>query len=186
MAEDSVDLDALRDRFDLEPMPLEGGYFRQTWRGVEDENGRPAATAILVLLSAADDQFSAMHRLPTDEVWHFHSGDPVELLLLNESDRSHRKVLIGDPMADHSPQLVVPAGTWMGGRPVGDLGWSMFSCTMTPGFMDADYEGGDRDELIERFPDAAIDIAKLTRPGVALHHPDSSATLRGNMALGSF
>ena len=176
MVKDSTEIDELRNRFDLEPMPLEGGYFRQTWRGNEDEAGRPAGTAILVLLSTADEQFSAMHRLPTDEVWHFHSGDPVELLLLDDRDNSHRKQLLGDPTSGHRPQLVVPAGIWMGGRPMGDFGWSMFSCTMTPGFLDVDYEGGSRQELSAQFPGAAHDIARLTRPGEALHHPDPRTT----------
>ena len=163
---------ALRSRFDLERLPLEGGYFRQTWRGEPGPDGRPAGTAILVLLSTEDDQFSAMHRLPTDEIWHFHSGDPVELLLLHEGDGSHDKRVLGDATEGHVPQLVVPAGAWMGGRPDGDIGWSMFSCTMTPGFLPSDYEGGDRDDLTSRFPDAADDIARLTRVGEPLRHPE--------------
>jgi len=174
MVSDPVGPEELRERFGLEPLPLEGGWFRQTWSAAAGADGRPLGTAIIVLLSTADGQFSAMHRLPTDEIWHFHSGDPVELLLLTEDDNSHRKVLLGDPADGDTPQLVVPAGAWMGGIPTGPRGWSMFSCTMTPGFLPEDYEGGSREELTERFPEAADDIARLTRPGEALRFPDSA------------
>ena len=58
-------------------------------------------------------------------------------------------VLLGDPSDDLIPQLVVPAGTWMGAAPKGDRGWSMFGCTVTPGFLAEDYEGGVREELAE-------------------------------------
>ena len=69
-------------RFELEPLPLEGGLFRQTWVGEPDTHGRPAGTAIIVLLAAEGGHFSAMHRLPIDETWYFQLGDPIELLLL--------------------------------------------------------------------------------------------------------
>ena len=66
---------------DLSPLPLEGGMFRETWAG-PSIGDRASGTAIIVALSAPDDLFSAMHRLPLDETWHFYLGDPVEMLLL--------------------------------------------------------------------------------------------------------
>ena len=62
-------VEELVERFGLAPLPLEGGFFVETWRGVE-RDGRPAGTSILVLLATGRDQFSALHRLPVTEVWH--------------------------------------------------------------------------------------------------------------------
>jgi predicted cupin superfamily sugar epimerase len=128
-------------------------------------------TAILVLLSHEQDLFSAMHRLPTDEVWHFHLGDAVELLLL-EPDGSWRvEQLGGDVLAGQQVQLTVPAGTWMGGRVLPGGLWALFSCTLAPGFLPQDYEGGDVHELCRSYPDAADRIRALCRPGSPLRHP---------------
>lgn len=164
-------LDAIRERFDLAPLPAEGGHFRQTWVGPPLSDGRPCGTAILVLLSNLDEQFSAMHRLPTDEIWLHHAGDPVELLLLDPTDGTATTRLLGtDFDRGEEPQIIVPAGVWMGARPTGDHhDWSLFSCTMTPGFLPSDYEGGEADALIAEFPDAAERITRLCRPGADLH-----------------
>ncbi len=170
MVTSAEQLAAIRARFDLEPLPAEGGHFRQTWLGAPLPDGRPCGTAILVLLSNLDDQFSAMHRLPTDEIWLYHSGDPVELLLLDPADGTAATRLLGDDF-DHGeePQIIVPAGVWMGGRPTGaHHDWSLFSCTMTPGFLPSDYEGGAADTLIAEFPGAAGPITRLCRPGAEL------------------
>ena len=80
----------LIERLGLQPHPSEGGHYRETWRA--DESVDPAAlperysgertfgTAILYLLTSDPNSFSALHRLPTDEIFHFYLGDPVELL----------------------------------------------------------------------------------------------------------
>ncbi|MBO4260795.1 hypothetical protein GRC12_44330, partial [Streptomyces griseorubiginosus] len=98
----------------LEPIPREGGLFRQTWAGPERPDGRPEGTAIVALLTA--DDFSALHRLPTDEIWHFYLGDPLELLLLAPDGTSRTTVLGPDVLGGQQIQFTVPAGTWMGGR----------------------------------------------------------------------
>lgn len=163
-------LAAIRRRFDLEPLPLEGGHFRQTWQGAPLPDGRPCGTAILVLLSNLDDEFSAMHRLPTDEIWLYHAGDPVELVLLDPGSGAVETRLLGaDFEHGQEPQIIVRAGVWMGARPDGaEHDWSLFSCTMTPGFLPSDYEGGDAETLSAQFPAAAEQIARLCRPGTEL------------------
>ena len=83
-------VEALTDKLRLEPLPLEGGLFRQTWVG-EERDGRPVGTAIVVLLAAEGGHFSAMHRLPIDEVWFFQAGDPIELLLLEPGTAGPRR-----------------------------------------------------------------------------------------------
>lgn len=100
--------------YGLRPLPREGGLFRQTWAGPDRPDGRPEGTAIVVLLTAGDH--SALHRLPTDEVWHFYLGDPLELLLLAPDGSARIAVLGPDVLAGQQPQLTVPARTWMGGR----------------------------------------------------------------------
>ncbi|WP_433328607.1 cupin domain-containing protein [Spirillospora sp. CA-294931] len=144
-------------RYGLEPLPVEGGLFRQTWAGPPDAEGRPSGTAIMFLLAEGD--FSALHRLPTDEVWHFYRGDPLELLLL-DPDGADRVVLLGGETVQH----VVPAGTWMGARVVPGGGWSLCGTTMAPGFLPSDYEGADRAALLARYPGQAERIGALTRP----------------------
>ncbi|MFI2431813.1 cupin domain-containing protein [Streptomyces sp. NPDC018693] len=146
--------------YHLEPIPREGGLFRRTWAGPEGPDGRPTGSAIVALLTAADH--SALHRLPTDEIWHHYLGDPLELLLLAEDGTSRTTVLGPDVLNGQHVQLTVPARTWMGARTRGD--WTLFGCTMAPGFTYADYEHGDPAALTARHPDRASLIAELCRP----------------------
>ncbi|MFH9585020.1 cupin domain-containing protein [Streptomyces luteogriseus] len=148
--------------FGLEPIPREGGLFRQTWAGPERPDGRPEGTAIVALLTAGD--FSALHRLPTDEIWHFYRGDPLELLLLAPDGTTGTVVLGPDVLHGQHVQLTVPAGTWMGGRVRGAGQWTLFGCTMAPGFTFGGYEHGDAAELTARYPAVADEIARLSRP----------------------
>jgi predicted cupin superfamily sugar epimerase len=153
----------LVERFDLEPLPEEGGLFRQTWAGAPGVDGRPAGTAILVLLAVEGGHFSALHQLPIDEVWLFQLGDPIELLLLH-ADGSARIVGIGPHVLEgHELQVTVPAGTWMGARVAPGGVWSLFATTMAPGFIPSDYEGGNGDELAAAYPRHAALIRALCR-----------------------
>ncbi|MGW6642117.1 cupin domain-containing protein [Streptomyces iakyrus] len=148
--------------YGLEPIPSEGGLFRQTWAGPERPDGRPEGTAIVALLTA--DDFSALHRLPTDEIWHFYRGDPLELLLLAPDGTTRTVVLGPEILRGQYVQFTVPAGTWMGGRVAAGGSWTLFGCTMAPGFTFAGYEHGDAAELTARYPAEAAGIAELSRP----------------------
>lgn len=157
-------------RFGLEPLPVEGGLFTQTWRSMAEE--QVVGTATLAALTDADDSFSAMHRLPIDEIWHFYLGDPIDLLLLHP-DRSSSTVALGpDVLAGQRPQLVVPAGTWTGARLAPGGVFALFGNTMAPGFRGGYYEGGDGDALARQWPDVADRIATLVRRGGPLSMPD--------------
>lgn len=147
--------------YGLVPLPVEGGLFRQTWRGAADDRGRPAGTAILLLVAAEGDLFSAMHRLPIDEVWHFHRGDPLDLLLL-APDGTSLLVTLG-PLPGQRVQHVVPSGTWMGAAVTPGGSWSLCGTTMAPGFVASDYEAGDVTDLTGRYPSAAERIRALCR-----------------------
>ncbi|MDQ0749619.1 putative cupin superfamily sugar epimerase [Streptomyces africanus] len=156
--------DDLIAHYGLEPIPREGGLFRQTWAGPERPDGRPEGTAIVALLTAGPDDYSALHRLPTDEIWHFYLGDPLELLLL-APDGSTRTVVLGpDVLGGQHVQFTIPAGTWMGGRVREGGQWTLFGCTMAPGFTFEGYEHGDAAELTARYPAVADQVRGLCRP----------------------
>ncbi|AYL36917.1 MULTISPECIES: cupin domain-containing protein [Streptomyces] len=156
--------DDLVAHYGLEPIPREGGRFRQTWSGPARPDGRPEGTAIVALLTDAPGDFSALHRLPADEIWHFYLGDPLRLLLLAPDGTAREPVLGPDVLGGQHLQLTVPAGTWMGARVAAGGAWSFFGCTMAPGFTYEDYEHGDRAELTARHPERAALIAELSRP----------------------
>jgi predicted cupin superfamily sugar epimerase len=188
-------VDQLVDMFSLEPLLVEGGVARQTWRSHRHwpGNDKPAGTAIVMLLDRGADSFSALHRLPTDEVWHFYLGDPVELLELHADGRSERVVLGHDVLAGQRVQHVVAAQTWMGAHLLpggGDAGWALFGTTMAPGFTAEDYEGGTAAELAAAYPAEADLIARLTRASAPTTIPltpavgDGAHDLRGQPDAG--
>jgi predicted cupin superfamily sugar epimerase len=159
----------------LKPLPREGGWYRETYRSPRQLSAsalapdypspRSAATAIYYLLTA--DTFSALHRLPGDEVYHFYLGDPVELLQLGpRPEDGGRIVTLGpDVQAGQQVQAVVPAGVWQGSvlRPGGTL--ALLGTTMAPGFDFADYQAADRAALIAAYPAFAERIAWLCTEG---------------------
>jgi len=163
----------LIDHYKMEKIPVEGAWFHVTY-GSADKiaaealpprygSSRVAGTAIYALATRED--FSAMHRLKTDEVWHFYAGDPLELLLLHPDGRGEVVVIGPDPLAGQHPQFTVPAGVWMGGRPVKTTpeAYTFFGCTMAPGFDYGDFEAAYRDELQRDFPKWYELIGQLTR-----------------------
>jgi predicted cupin superfamily sugar epimerase len=157
----------------LQPHPIEGGFFRETYRsdgmiagaslptGYRSASGRSFGTAIYYLLTV--DTFSEMHRLPTDEVFHLYLGGPVRMLQLFP-DGVAREVLLGtDIRAGQRPQIVVPAGVWQGSRLEPGVDFALMGATMAPGFDYADYEQARRSELISEYPEHAELIRQLTR-----------------------
>ena len=156
--------DELARHLQLEPLPLEGGLFRQTWVG-EERDGRPVGTAIIVLLATHGGHFSAMHRLPIDEVWFFQAGDPIDVLLLEPGSAGRVATLGPDVTGGHELQVIVPAGTWMGARTAPGGDWSLFATSMAPGFVPDDYDPGDRGALTADWPHHEPLIRALTRSG---------------------
>ncbi|MFJ3758929.1 cupin domain-containing protein [Streptomyces sp. NPDC090080] len=154
--------DDLIAHYRLEPIPREGGLFRQTWAGPDRADGRPEGTAMVGLLTA--DDFSSLHRLPTDEIWHHYLGDPLDLLLLAPDGSTRSAVLGPDLGGGQQIQLTVPAGTWMGGRVAAPGAWTLFGCTMAPGFTFEGYEHGNAAGLTARYPSEAARITGLCRP----------------------
>lgn len=157
----------------LTPLPIEGGYFRETWRSpltmhpgmlpMRYTGDKFVGTAIYYLLTSDPDSFSALHRLPTDEIYHFYLGDPVEMLLLSAERGVQRAILGSNLAADQHVQFVVPAGTWQGSRLIAGGEYALLGTTMAPGFDPSDYEPASREELTNEFPAAADLIRTLTR-----------------------
>ncbi len=136
----------------LEPLPGEGGRWAQTW--CDDHS-----TAIYFLLRP--DDFSALHRLASPELWHHYAGAAVDMLLL-EPGGSVRRPRLGDDLAGgERPVVVVTPGTWMGAETAGD--WSLVGTTMAPGYDEVGFELGNRAQLADAFPEAAADIERLAR-----------------------
>jgi predicted cupin superfamily sugar epimerase len=157
--------DEIKTLLKLEPHPVEGGSFRQTYicqEKVELPRGmRPAGTAIYYLLEPGT--FSEMHVLASDEVFHFYLGDPVEMLQLFPDGGSALFTLGQDLQANQHVQLVVPAGVWQGTRLIGDGQAALLGCTVTPGFDYSDYRSGSYTELAEKWPAEVERIEALTR-----------------------
>jgi predicted cupin superfamily sugar epimerase len=109
------------------------------------------------------ESFSAIHRLKSDEIFHFYLGDPVTMLQLHP-DRSSLAVTLGQDIASGQKlQLVVPRGVWQGTF-LNDGGrFALMGTTVSPGFEYSDFELGTRDELAELFPDRREMISRLTR-----------------------
>jgi hypothetical protein len=147
----------------LEPHPLEGGFFRETYRTPQKMHGqeRPLATAIYYLITPA--ACSALHRLPTDELFHFYFGDPVRQVHLRP-DGSGEVVTLGpDILAGHRPQVLVPGGVWQGACLADGGRLALLGTTMAPGFAYPDYQLGDRAELTRQYPAFADVIGRLTQ-----------------------
>lgn len=150
----------------LEPLPVEGGLFRQVWQSSETgTDGRPIGTSILAAFTGDPDSFSSMHRLAATEIWHASAGDAIKMLLLHPDGSSSEPILGLDVLAGQQLQIVVPGGTWMGASLVKGGRFGVFGATMAPGFIESDFEGGSAEMLIPTWPSAAARIRSLTRDG---------------------
>jgi predicted cupin superfamily sugar epimerase len=159
-------------RLDLVPHP-EGGWFRETYRaadviaadGLPPRFAAPRNVATAVYFMITCEAFSALHRIRSDELWHFYAGDPVTLTVLDADGRgSLTSVRLGrDPTAGALPQAVIPAGAWFGAAVAPPGAFALVGCTVAPGFDFADFELGARADLIARYPQHRAAIERLTR-----------------------
>jgi predicted cupin superfamily sugar epimerase len=162
--------DRIIELLGLEPLPVEGGYFRRTYLASESigraalppryQTDKPYGSAIYYLLHGGE--LSALHRLPTDEVYHFYLGDPVEMLLLHPDGTSETVVLGQDLKAGQQVQAVVPRGVWQGARLRPGGTFALLGTTMAPAWGPEDFELGDVDELCRVYPVRADEIRRLT------------------------
>lgn len=149
----------------------EGGYFRETYRSDETiaaenlperfENGERAFSTVIYFLLAGDE-FSALHRIKSDEVWHFYAGGVLLIHELTRSGRYIRHRLGGDCGETVSFQAVVKEGSWFGATLELPDTFALVGCTVSPGFDFRDFEMADRGKLLEEFPENSELIEKLT------------------------
>jgi len=147
----------------------EGGWFRETYRAAgtipgtllngEETDARAFSTAIYFLLERGD--ISTLHRIKSDELWHFHAGAPLIVHVITPEGDYYALKLGSNPAAGEMFQGVVPAGCWFGAETTGN--YSLVGCTVAPGFDFADFEMGSRPDLLSRFPAHAGIIRRLTR-----------------------
>lgn len=155
------------ERLGLRPLEFEGGYYRESIRSAEllpaEWRGgpRPLHTAIYYLLTP--DTCSAMHRLASDEVFHFYAGDRVHMLQLASHGAARIAILGNDGAPGVEPQLLVPRGTWQGSELAPGGRYALLGTTMAPGFDFADFELGRRAELVAAYPRYAAELGRLCK-----------------------
>jgi len=153
----------------LRPHPVEGGFFRETYRSegslpgsVLPANGGPRSLGTAIYYMLTPNTFSALHRLPTDEIYHFYLGDPIQMLQL-WPDGTTRTLLLGtDLRGGEVPQTVIPGGVWQGSYLLPGGKFALLGATMAPGFDYEDYVEGEREELTRIWPEQAEMIKLLT------------------------
>jgi predicted cupin superfamily sugar epimerase len=157
--------------FKMEPLRKEGGFYIETYRAPELLKkellppGFPAdrnlASTILYLLTS--NTISLLHRLKSDEMFHFYLGDPVTMLQLYPNGRSELFTLGHGILAGQKVQVIVPKGVWQGSFVAPGGKFSLMGCSISPAFDDNDFELGNRDALLNQYPDLREYILKLTR-----------------------
>lgn len=161
----------------------EGGYFRESYRSSDnipdkylpdrystdeshEKNGSHSfSTCIYYLLKK--NQFSALHRLKSDEIWHYYAGDPVQLHIIEtdgDGNSNLLKPLLGPDWENkESFQIAVKSGSWFGGMVVPTGSYCLLGCTVAPGFEFSDFDLADRRDLLAMFPDYRDVIIRLTK-----------------------
>jgi uncharacterized protein len=158
------------DKLNLIAHP-EGGYYRETYRselsipreGLPPQFPGPrlVSTAIYFLLDG--ENFSAFHRLRSDELWHFYAGSPITVHVI-EPDGGYSEIQLGgDPDAGDLLQAAVKAGHWFASRVRDPKAFALAGCTVAPGFDFADFELGKREDLVRLYPQHRNLIESLTR-----------------------
>jgi uncharacterized protein len=153
----------------LKPHP-EGGFYRETYRSEETFNretlpdrysgSRCFGTCIYYLLTA--ETFSMLHRIKSDEFFHFYLGDPLEMLQLFPDGTGNVLSIGTDLQAGMFPQVLVEKGVWQGLRLKEGGSYALLGTTVAPGFDFDDFETGNRETLKKTYPDFETLIELLT------------------------
>ena len=149
---------------------IEGGSFRETYRsslnvspeaiGLEFDGPRSISTSIYFLLEQG--QFSAFHKIKSDETWHFYDGDALDIFEIEKDGLLVIHKLGREPGKGQSFQLVIKAGNWFGARVAGNGSFSLAGCTVAPGFDFSDFQLANRADLLRLYPQHESIIEELT------------------------
>lgn len=163
-------VETLVKELELLPHP-EGGFYKETYRskGVisnsclspDFKGDRNMATGIYFLIEKGN--FSALHKIKSDETWHFYYGDALEVIEINEHGKLTTTQIGNNLQNGETFQYTVKANTWFGSRVSSNGNFSLVGCTVYPGFDFNDFELADRDILINTFPHLKNLITELTR-----------------------
>jgi predicted cupin superfamily sugar epimerase len=158
------------ERLSLSPHP-EGGYYRETYRSQEIftqeqlpgryTGDRSLATCIYFLL--AGNEFSAFHRIQSDETWHHYHGQALHIYCISPGGNFIEKLLGPALHQGQEPQFTVPAGYWFAARVKGHSGFSLIGCTVAPGFDFSDFEMGKKSVLIKEYPQHSEILSSLCK-----------------------
>ena len=162
----------------MQPHP-EGGYFAETYRSAGADlhksalpdrfSGRRAfGTAIYFLLES--HHISALHRIQSDEIWHFYAGGTLEIFVISPIGELTIIRLGNNPEQGEVFQAVVPAGCWFGSKPAAGTEFSLVGCTVAPGFDFADFEMANRETLLTAVSQHSDVIEMLTY--LEIHIPE--------------
>ena len=145
----------------MRPHP-EGGHYVEIYRSarrvevLERKVQRSAITSIYFLLAAGE--YSRWHRVMSDEVWHYHEGDAIELVLFDQ--HGLRRIRLGPVSRETRPTVIVPAGTWQAARTTG--AYTLGACTVGPGFDFADFSlAVDWPEVAAKIASAGPDLTRF-------------------------
>ena len=169
----SVTMTAAKDiirQLQLIPHP-EGGYYREMYRSTDriaEEclhhrfcgGSRSVSTAIYFMMETGN--FSAFHRIKSDELWHHYEGVGLEIAVIHPKGTLEILKLGKNFAKGEQPLQVVPEGCWFASRVV-EEGFALVGCTVAPGFDFTDFELADRSRLIKAFPEHEKIIVELTR-----------------------
>lgn len=154
----------------MQPHP-EGGYYREVYQSPERipqsalpdrySGDRSFGTSIYFLVEGG--AFSALHRIASDEIWHFYAGSPLTVYTISPSGERKDIDLGPEPELGHVFQAMVPAGYWFGSSPHDRNSYALVGCTVAPGFDFADFTLAQRDDLIRQYPKHETLIRFLTR-----------------------
>lgn len=161
----------------LQPNQREGGFFAPVYQsgltvpgtslpGFAPTADGPRALCGGIYYFLDQSGCSVLHRVTGDMLYHFYSGDPVEMLLLYpEGGRNRTEVCLfsNDVAAGGSPMKVIPGGTWLGSRLTPGGSYALMGVTMAPGYDDADYTIGQRAELLAEYPEQQTLITLLSK-----------------------
>jgi predicted cupin superfamily sugar epimerase len=147
------------NHLNLLPHP-EGGFYKEIFSSIEsiDQNrlhkrfsgSRKFYTSIYFLLR--NDEVSHFHRIKSDEIWTFHTGSALDIHIIDENGTYSIKKLGLNPEKSEMPQQIVKAGTWFAASLIQPDGYALVGCFVSPGFDFADFELGERNELIKLYP----------------------------------
>ncbi len=152
------------EKLQLIPHP-EGGYYKEVYRSplqvnrVGDETVKDACTTIYYLLEG--DDFSAFHRLASDEIWYFHKGQPLFIHVIDNEGNYTRHELSDAETGNLS--IVIGPHLWFASEVASGQGFALVSCAVAPGFDFAEFEIAGKDKLSALYPQHHEVINRLCR-----------------------